>query len=135
MTLKTKARSPKPNKAFTMSQCYIHDNLVPIQPLVHEISNTEESLRQMPMPIPTGSTPKLQWGDIIIRYAFTEHDISTDAYILFACFVALHPSQQLWSCLEGQFTLYHTFFLGKLKQGVNKYFVHILLLVTDNNSS
>ena len=27
----------------------------------------------------------------------------------------------------------HTFFLGKLKQAVNRYFVHILSLVTDNN--
>ena len=29
----------------------------------------------------------------------------------------------------------HTFFLGKLEQAVNQYFVHILLLVTDNNPS
>ena len=29
----------------------------------------------------------------------------------------------------------HTFFLGKLEQAVNQYFVHILPLVTDNNSS
>ena len=28
-----------------------------------------------------------------------------------------------------------TFFLGKLEQAVNQYFVHILSLVTDNNSS
>ena len=27
------------------------------------------------------------------------------------------------------------FFLGKLEQAVNQYFLHILLLVTDNNSS
>ena len=27
----------------------------------------------------------------------------------------------------------HTFFLGKLEQAVNQYFVHILSLVTDNN--
>ena len=30
---------------------------------------------------------------------------------------------------------YHTFFLGKLEQAVNQYFVHILSLVTDNNPS
>ena len=29
----------------------------------------------------------------------------------------------------------HTFFLGKLEQAVNQYFMHILLLVTDNNPS
>ena len=29
----------------------------------------------------------------------------------------------------------HTFFLGKLEQAVNQYFVHILSLVTDNNPS
>ena len=44
------------------------------------------------------------------------------------------PSQQLWSLWDGQFTLPH-FFLGKLEQEVNQYFVHILLLVTDNNPS
>ena len=44
------------------------------------------------------------------------------------------PSQQLWSLRDGQFTKPH-FFLGKLEQAVNKYFVHILSLVTDNNAS
>ena len=44
------------------------------------------------------------------------------------------PSQQLWSWRDGQFTLPH-FFLGKLEQAVNQYFMHILLLVTDNNPS
>ena len=29
----------------------------------------------------------------------------------------------------------HTFFLGKLEQAVNQYFVHILSLVADNNPS
>ena len=29
----------------------------------------------------------------------------------------------------------HPFFLGKLEQAVNQYFVHILSLVTDNNPS
>ena len=29
----------------------------------------------------------------------------------------------------------HTFFLGKLEQVVNQCFVHMLLLVTDNNPS
>ena len=52
------------------------------------------------------------------------------------CFVLLLyvPSQQLWSWRDGQFTLPH-FFLGKLEQAVNQYFVHIFLSVTDNNPS
>ena len=29
----------------------------------------------------------------------------------------------------------HTFFLGKLEQAINQYFMHILSLVTDNNPS
>ena len=44
------------------------------------------------------------------------------------------PSQQLWSWQDGQFNSPH-FFLGKLEQTVNQYFVHILSLVTDNNPS
>ena len=54
MTLKIKSRSPKPNQLFTMSQCYIHANLVKIHPPVHEISCKQESV----MPTPTGSAPK-----------------------------------------------------------------------------
>ena len=48
--------------------------------------------------------------------------------VLFVCFVALRPGQQLWSLWDGQF-------LGKLEQAVNQYFVHILSLVTDNYPS
>ena len=29
----------------------------------------------------------------------------------------------------------HTFFLGKLEEAVNQYFMHILSLVTNNNAS
>ena len=25
-------------------------------------------------------------------------------FVCYVCFVALHPSQQLWSCRDGQFT-------------------------------
>ena len=48
--------------------------------------------------------------------------------------VALCPSQQLWSCKNGQFTLPH-FFMDKLDKVINQYFVHILSLVNDNNLS
>ena len=44
------------------------------------------------------------------------------------------PSQQLWSWRDNKFTQLH-FFLGKLEQAVNQYFVHILSLITDNNPS
>ena len=44
---------------------------------------------------------------------------------LFGGFVVLCPSQQLWSSRDGQFDKPH-FFLGKLDQAVNQYFVHIL---------
>ena len=45
-------------------------------------------------------------------------------------FVLLLYVPQLWSRRDGQFTLPH-FFLGKLEQAVNQYFVHILWLVTE----
>ena len=54
----------------------------------------------------------------------------------FVLLEVLRPSQQLWSCRNGQFTLPH-FFLGKLDQAFNQYFVHgdILSLVTDKSPS
>ena len=54
-------------------------------------------------------------------------------FVLFVLLLYV-PSQQLWSWPDGQFTLPH-FFLGKLEQTVNQYFVHILSLLTDNNPS
>ena len=50
------------------------------------------------------------------------------------CFVALPANQQLWSWW-GVSLPNHTFFLGKLEQTVNQYFLSILWLVTDNNPS
>ena len=54
VTLKIRSRSPEPNQLFTMSQCYIHANLVKIWQPVHEISCKQESVT----PTPTGSAPK-----------------------------------------------------------------------------
>ena len=54
-------------------------------------------------------------------------------FVLFVLLLYL-PSQQLWSWRDGKFT-YPLFFLGKLEQAINQYFVHILSLVTDNNPS
>ena len=53
---------------------------------------------------------------------------------LFVCFVALRPKSTAMVMAGRQFTKPH-FFLGKLEQAVNQYFVHILSLVTDNTPS
>ena len=62
-----------------------------------------------------------------------EHERATLLVVLFVLLLYV-PSQQLWSWRDGQFT-YPQFFLGKLEQAINHYFVHILSLVTDNNPS
>ena len=46
--------------------------------------------------------------------------------------VLLYVPVNSWSWRDGQFTYPH-FFLGKLEQAVNQYFVHILSIITDNN--
>ena len=61
------------------------------------------------------------------------------AQVMFCLFVCL------FCCFTSQVNSYghggtvsspnHTFFLGKLEQAVNQYFVYILSLVTDNNPS
>ena len=62
MTLKIRSMSPKPNQLFTMSQCYIHANLVKIRQPVHEISWKQESVTPTPTPTltptPMESAPK-----------------------------------------------------------------------------
>ena len=51
---------------------------------------------------------------------------------LFVCFVALRPKSTAMVIAARSVHLPH-FFLGKLEEAVNQYFVHILSLVTDNN--
>ena len=66
LTLKIRSRSPELNQLFIMSQCYIRENLVKIQLLVHEISCKQEIFTPTPTPtltptltpMPTGSAPK-----------------------------------------------------------------------------
>ena len=58
VTLKIRSKSPKPNQLFIMSQCYIHANLVKIQPPVHEISWKQESVTPTLTQMPKGSAPK-----------------------------------------------------------------------------
>ena len=55
VTLKLRTRSPKLNKVFIMSQCYIHVK-VTINPIAHVISCTQES----PTPKLIGSLPKIK---------------------------------------------------------------------------
>ena len=51
------------------------------------------------------------------------------------CFVALRPKSTAMVMAGRSVHLTTLFFLGKLEQAVNQYFVHIPLLVTDNNPS
>ena len=47
--------------------------------------------------------------------------------------MVLRPIQLLWLCGDSQLTT--IFFLGKPNLAVNHYYMHILLLVTDNTFS
>ena len=53
----------------------------------------------------------------------------------FVCFVALRPKSTVMGHGGTVSLPNNTFFLDKLEQAVNRYFVHILSLVTDNNPS
>ena len=54
---------------------------------------------------------------------------------LFVCFVALHPKSTAMVRAGRSVNQTTLFFLGKLEQAVNQYFVNILLLLTDNSPS
>ena len=58
VTLNIRSRSPKSNHFFVMSQLFIHENLVRIQPLFTRYCAHKESVTPRPMPTPTGSAPK-----------------------------------------------------------------------------
>ena len=66
-----------------------------------------------------------RWLQAGITYGFV---------FLFVCFVALRPKSTAM-VMAGPLVHLTIFFLGKLEQAVNQYFVHILSLVTDNNPS
>ena len=53
---------------------------------------------------------------------------------IFVCFVGLRPKSTAMVMAGWSVHLSH-FFLGKLKQAVKHYFMHILTLVTDNDPS
>ena len=67
----------------------------------------------------------------------------TDIFFSFKCvindfvclFVALRPKSTVKVIAGRSVHLTTLFFLGKLEQAVNQYFVHILSLITDNNPS
>ena len=89
--LKIRSRSPKSNQFFTVSQIYIHENLVRIQLLVHQKLCRQKSvmlmptLTQMPTPKLTVSAPKTvcpppqRWGDInkVRHYRFQKLGVIT----------------------------------------------------------
>ena len=52
-------------------------------------------------------------------------------FCLFCCFVPVNSYSHVGMVSSPN----HTFFLGKLEQAVNQYFVHIVSLVSDNNPS
>ena len=54
---------------------------------------------------------------------------------LIVCFVAFCPKSTAMAMAGRSVHLTTLFFLGKLEQAVNQYFVHILSFVTDNNRS
>ena len=62
-------------------------------------------------------------------------DLTSKLGDLFVCFIALHPKSTAMVIVGRSVHLTPHFFLGKLEQAVNQYFVHILSLVTDNNPS
>ena len=56
-------------------------------------------------------------------------------FCLFVCFVALRPKSTAMVMAGRSVHLAALFFLGKLEQAVNQFFVYILSLVTDNHPS
>ena len=64
VTLEIRSRSLKFNKLFFMLQLYIHENLVRLQPLVHNILCTQESVT--PAPTPMGSAQKAIPSDVCV---------------------------------------------------------------------
>ena len=57
------------------------------------------------------------------------------AFCLFVCIVAFVPVNSYGHCGMVSSPNHAHFFLGKLEQAVNQYFVHILSLVADHNPS
>ena len=55
-------------------------------------------------------------------------------FVYFVCFVALHPKSTAM-VMAGRSVHLITLFPGQAEQAVNQLFVHILLLVTNNNPS
>ena len=62
-------------------------------------------------------------------------DLFETLQILFVCFIALRHKSTAMVMAGWSVYLTTLFFLCKLEQAVNQYFVHILSLVTDSNPS
>ena len=99
VTLKNRSRSPKPNRLFIMSQCYIHASLVEICQPVHEISYT--------------STFWLKFGNLSAAVTLKIKSRSpkpNQLFIMFHCYihanlVKIHPSVHEISCKQESVTL------------------------------
>ena len=63
------------------------------------------------------------------------HNMNVVQNIEVSCFVALRPKSTAMVMAGRSVHLTTFFFLGKLEQAINQYYVHILSLVTDNNPS
>ena len=78
-----------------------------------------------------GFVPGHPWVDFQPR---CRKDFSHDVTLV-ACLFCCFTSQATAKVMAGRSVQLTTFFLGKLEQAVNQYFVHILSFVTDNNPS
>ena len=74
----------------------------------------------------------VRWNDMTIAVDLGRKATKQTIVCLFCCFTSQVNSYGHCGTVSSP---NHTFFLGKLEQAVNQYFVHILSLVTDNNPS
>ena len=77
-------------------------------------------------------SPEKFYGCIRISYLRFTFEWIHNSKVLFALLLYLPVNR--YSHVETVSSPNHTFFLGKLEQVFNQYFVHILSLVTDNPS-
>ena len=78
VTLKIRSGSPKSDQLFVMSQLYIHENLLRIQPLVHTRYCADKKVSGLPMLMPTGSAPKSIGGGTYSQKCYTNTCIPAD---------------------------------------------------------
>ena len=79
MTLKIRSGSPKSNQLLVMSQLYVHEKFVRIQPLVHKVLCRQGNVTPMMMPLRGGggillspSTPQVICLGYIVQSVATD---------------------------------------------------------------